>query len=92
MPLFFTINIIGKPREYVEQLLVSDRVYLWGLISHKSSYLYQIEFVSGASYHMRAQLECDIRPHKQRDLIQVAVAHMSVVLLYHSLNINGYNC
>ena len=42
-----------------------------------NSYLYQIEFVCVASYHtraqlecdMRAQLECDMRPHKQRDLI-----------------------
>ena len=45
-----------------------------------TSYLYQIEFVCGVSYHMRAQLECDMRPHKQRDLIQLAVAHTSVVL------------
>ena len=45
-----------------------------------NSYLYQIEFVCGDSYHMRAQLERDMRPHKKRDLLQLAVAHMSVVL------------
>ena len=46
-----------------------------------NSYLYQIEIVCGASYHTRAQLKCDMRPCKQRDLIQLAVTHMSVVLL-----------
>ena len=29
--------------------------------------------VCGISYHTRAHLECDMRHHKQRDLIQVAV-------------------
>ena len=45
-----------------------------------NSYLYQIEFVCGGSYHTRVQLECDMRTHKQQDLIQLAVPHMSVVL------------
>ena len=62
-----------------------------------NSYLYQIEFVCGPSYHTRAQLECDMRPHKQRDLIQLAVPHMNVVpgvwfYFYHSLHKTAHKC
>ena len=32
-----SMRTIGKPHEGVEQLPVSDRVCLWGLISHKSA-------------------------------------------------------
>ena len=46
-----------------------------------NSYLDQIEFACGASYHMSVQLECDMRTNKQHDLIQLAIAHMSVILL-----------
>ena len=46
--------------------------------------------VCGASYHTRAALSYDMRPHKQRDLIQLAVPHMSVVfLLSHPLVPHG---
>ena len=37
--------------------------------------------VCGASYHTRVLRECDMRPHKQRDPIQLDVPHASVVLL-----------
>ena len=40
-----------------------------------NSYFYQIEFVCA--------LSCDMRPHTQRDLIQLAVPHMSVVLIHY---------
>ena len=32
-----SMDKIGKPNEFVEQLIVSDRVCLWGLISHESA-------------------------------------------------------
>ena len=55
-------DMIGKPHQCVEQLIVSGVVCLVD------------------SYHTRAQLECDTSPHEQ-DLIQLAIPHMSVVLL-----------
>ena len=40
-----------------------------------------LDCVCGDSYHMRVQHKCDIRPHKQWDLIWLTVPHTHVVLL-----------
>ena len=37
----------------------------------------------GDSYHTQAALSCNLRPHKQQDLIQLAVPHTHVVFLLY---------
>ena len=41
----------------------------------------------GTSYDRRAQLSCDMRPHKQLDLIQLAIPHTHVVFLLYLLHV-----
>ena len=48
-----------------------------------------MEFFCGTSYHMSVQLECDMRPHEEPDLIQVSVSQTSVVLLLPFIAYNG---